>query len=147
MADRNFEPVAVSIMLSDLVICEQGTGKNSLVGCFNNFNFPHFPFPTIPFYVTVALTNLLPSIESYDVIVRIEDPKNGNVLRSSGTHVQLGEPIALVKETVLEVPVPIMPFLVPQPGHYLILVLVNNENAGKRLLTISSITAPSIPPK
>jgi hypothetical protein len=147
MSEKNFEPVAVSVMISDLVICEQGTGKNSLIGCFNNFNFPSFPFPTTPFYVTVALTNLLPSIKSYDVIVRIEDPKNGNVLRNAGTHLELSDPVVLTKEIVIEVPVPVMPFLIPQPGHYVILVLVNNEQAGKRLLTITSLTALATPPK
>jgi len=44
------EPVAVSIVLSDLVICQQGTGKNSLIGCFNNYNFPVFQRPTPLFH-------------------------------------------------------------------------------------------------
>jgi len=142
---EQFEPVAVSIALSDLVICEQGTGKISLIGCFNNFNLPHFPFPTTPFYVTVSLTNLLPSIKAYDVIVRIEDQKNGNVLVSAGTHFELNDPIVVIKEFVWDVPVFVMPFLVPQPGHYLIKVLANNEQAGKRLLTVNSINAPAKP--
>lgn len=55
--------------------------------------------------------------------------------------------IVLIKESILEVPVPVMPFLVPQPGHYVIMVLVNNELAGKRLLTVNPITAPATSPQ
>jgi hypothetical protein len=143
----NSDPVAVSIVLSDSVICEQGTGKNSLIGCFNNFNFPQFPFPTPVFFITAAITNILPECKKFDVTARIEDPKNGMVLRSVGAHIELGEPILATKETVMEFPLPVMPFLIPQPGNYEIIVLINNVQAGKRLLSVLSLTAPIKPPQ
>jgi hypothetical protein len=65
----NTDPVAVSIVLSDSVICEHGTGKNSLIGCFNNFNVPQFPFPTPVFYITAAVTNLSPALKKFDIAV------------------------------------------------------------------------------
>jgi hypothetical protein len=143
----NTEPVCVSIMLSDSVICELGTGKNSLIGCFNNFNIPQVPFPTPMFYITAALTNLDPAQKEFDVTARIEDPANGMVLRSVGAHCELNEPLVLTKELVMEFPMPVMPFLIPKPGNYLIVILVNNVQAGKRLLTVNSINAPVNPPK
>jgi hypothetical protein len=143
----NVEPVAVSIVLSDLVICERGTGKNSLIGCFNNYNFPGFPAAPPRFFITVALTNLHPSVKEYDVTARIEDPLNGMVLTSVGAHIQLTEPTNLTKETVIEVPIPGMPFIFQKPGNYLIVVLVNNTEAGKRNLTVSSINALANPPE
>jgi hypothetical protein len=141
----NIDPVCVSIVLSDSVICEQGTGKNSMIGSFNNFNIPRFPFPTPLFFITVAITNLVPTNTKFDVTARIEDPSNGMVLRSVGSHIELNEPIVLTKETVLEVPMPVMPFLIPKPGIYEIIVLVNNAQAGKRLITVNPITAPANP--
>ena|ERR1035441_6098358 len=141
----NIEPVCVSIVLSDLVICEGGTGKNSLIGCFNNYNFPHFPAAPPAFFITAALTNLDPTVKEFDVTARIEDPSNGMVLTSVGAHIQLREPIVLTKEAVIEVPIPGMPFIFQKPGKYLVIILVNNSEAGKRSLTVNSINAQPNP--
>jgi hypothetical protein len=141
----NTDPVAVSIVLSDSVICEQGTQKNSLIGCFNNFNFPQFPFPTPMFFITAAVTNLSPTTKAFDVAARIEDPTNGMVLRSVGAHIELQEPINLTKEAILEFPMPVMPFLVPKPGNYEVIILINNIQAGKRLLSVYPVTGPAKP--
>jgi hypothetical protein len=137
----NIEPVCVSIVLSDLVICEMGTGKNSLIGCFNNYNFPRFPAAPPPYFITAALTNLDPTVKSFDVTARIEDPSNGMVLTSVGAHIQLREPILLTKEAIFEVPIPGMPFVFHKPGNYWVIVLVNNVEAGKRSLTVNSVNA------
>jgi hypothetical protein len=139
------EPVAVSIVLSDLVICQQGTGKNSLIGCFNNYNFPRFPAAPPPYFITVSLSNLDTSIKDFEVLVRIEDPSNGMVLTNVGAHIQIREGAILTKETVVEVPIPGGPFIIQKPGNYLVVVLVNNEQAGKRHLVVNSITALANP--
>jgi len=141
------EPVATSITLSDLVICEQGTGKNSLIGCFNNYNFIRFPAAPPPFYITASLTNLDPDIKEFDVTARIEDPSNGMVLTSVGAHIQLREPYILTKEAIIDVPMVGMPFLFQKPSNYLIIILVNNIQVGKRPLTVNSVTAPANPPQ
>ena len=141
------EPVAISIVLSDLVVCEQGTGKNSLIGCFHNYNFPRFPAMPPPFFITAALTNLDPEVREFDVTARIEDPSNGMVLASVGSHIQLREPFVMTKETVIEVPMPGAPFIVQKPGNYLVIVLVNNVAAGQRPLTVNPLTAPASPPQ
>jgi hypothetical protein len=125
------EPVAISITLSDLVICEQGTGKNSLIGCFNNYNFLRF---------------LDPEVKEFDVTARIEDPINGMVLASMGAHIQLREPFVLTKDTIIDVPMIGMPFIFQKPSNYLIIILVNNNQVGKRPLTVCAVTAPSNPP-
>jgi hypothetical protein len=140
------EPVAISITLSDLVICEQGTGKNSLIGCFNNYNFLRFPAAPPPFYITASLTNLDPEVKEFDVTARIEDPINGMVLASMGAHIQLREPFVLTKNTIIDVPMIGMPFVFQKPSNYLIIVLVNNNQVGKRPLTVCAVTAPSNPP-
>ena len=141
------DPVCVSIIFSDLVICEQGTRKNSLIGVFNNFNGARFPFPSPLFFITVALTNLPPSTKGFNLTVRIEHPATGHVLSSVGGEIQFGEPSNLTKELVFEVSFPIAPFLIPSVGHYEVTVLLNNSPIGKRLLTINPITALGTPPQ
>jgi len=140
------EPVAISIVLSDFVICEQGTGKNSLIGCFHNYNFHRFPAMPPPFFITATLTNLDPEIKAFDVTARIEDPSNCMVLTSVGAHVQIPEPIILTKEVVIEVPMPGAPFIIQKPGKYLVMIFVNNVQAGQRPLIVNPITAPANPP-
>jgi hypothetical protein len=130
-----------------LVICEHGTGKNSLIGCFNNYNFIRFPSAPPPFFITATLTNLDPEIKEFDVTARIEDPSNGMVLTSVGAHIQLREPFVITKETVIDVPMLGMPFLFQKPGNYMIIVLLNNNQVGKRPLTVFSVTAPTTPPQ
>jgi hypothetical protein len=137
------DPVCVSIVLSDLVICEQGTRKNSLIGCFNNFNCARFPFPTPLFFVTAALTNLDPEIKELNLRFRIEDPKLAHVLQSVGGTMKFGEPSNITKELVFEVPLPIPPFIIQKPGPLKIVILVNTEIAGSRLFMVNAMTAPT----
>jgi hypothetical protein len=139
------EPVAVSIVLSDYVITEQGTGKHSLIGTFHNYNFPRFPAAPPPYFITVSLTNLDTTIREYDVLVRIEDPSNGMVLTNVGAHIQLPEGAKMTKETVIDIPLPGSPFVVQKPGSYVVRVLLNNEDAGHRPLQVFSVTAPANP--
>jgi hypothetical protein len=142
----NSDPVAVSIILSDLVIKEQGTGKTSLIGIFNNLGVPHFPFPTPSFYATVALTNLTASaVKEFNIVIRIEDPLTGGVLTNVGGNIKFQEPFVLTKEMTFEVSFPVLPFLIPKPGNYEVLILVNNNPAGKRLFVINAITAAATP--
>ena len=142
------DPVCVAIVLSDTVISEAGTGKNSLIGCFHTYNFPRFPAMPPPLFITAALTNLDPEVKAFDLTARIEDLANGMVLTSVGAHVQLNEQIVLTKEIVVEVPIPVMPFIIPKSGKYEVLILVNNSEAGKRSLIVNPITAaaPNNPP-
>ena len=141
------DPVTVSIILSDLVICEQGTGKNSLIGVFNNFNVPQIPFPTPLFFITVALTNMPATPRTFNIAVRIEDPSTGHVLKSVGGEIKFRDSSNLSKEFVFEVSIPVTPFFIPKPGHYEVKVFVNNSDAGKRLLTVNSMTATESPPQ
>jgi Family of unknown function (DUF6941) len=141
------EPVSISIVLSDHVICEQGTRKNSLIGCFHNFNSPRFPFLTPPFFITSAITNLDTDLKEFSLCVRIEDPKDGAILTSVSGGIKLAEQLSWTKDFVFEFPIPIMPFVIPHAGVYKIDVRVNNEPAGHRFLLVIAITAPSAPPQ
>jgi hypothetical protein len=126
-----------------MVICEQGTRKNSLIGCFNNFNSARFPFACPPFFITAALTNFDPKVTELNLCVRIEDPTIAHVLSSSGGTMKFGESSNLTKDAVLEIPFPIAPFLIQKPGSLKIVVLVNTEVAGTRYLMINTLTSPT----
>jgi len=139
------EPVCILIVLSDWVVCEQGTRKNSLIGSFHNFNSPRFPFPTPPFFITVAITNLDPEVKEYNLCVRIEDPKDSSVLANVSGSIKFGEEAKFLKENVFEISFPVMPFIISKPGFYKILVLVNTEVAGQRLLTVNAVSVSAAP--
>ena len=87
METEAFEAVvAPRIILSDRVIREEGTGKLSLIGCFDGFVGQSFPFQSIPFFVTVTLTNIRSFPKQLDIVVRIETPA-GHVMASSQAQV------------------------------------------------------------
>lgn len=140
------DPVCISIIFSDLVIREAGTGKNSLIGTFNNFNMPGFPCPAPPFFITVQLTNLSPGTKEFALVVRLEDGTTGMILTSVGGHIKLPEEVNLTRESVLEIPLVVSPFLVPKSGHFKVLVLFNNSDAGHRPFSIFSVTGASMQP-
>jgi hypothetical protein len=142
------EPVCVSIIFSDLIIREEGTGKNSLIGTFNNFNMPGFPYPSPPHFVTVQVTNLASNTKEFDLVVRLEDGTNGMILTSVGGHLKLPEVMNLTRESVLEIPLFVAPFIVPKAGHFKVLVLLNNLEAGHRPFSVYPVTgATQQPPK
>ena len=137
------EPVVCpAILLSDLVVREKGTEKLSLVNSFGHLRLPKFPFPTPPFYITVWLTHLRGRVPTLDIASRVEDPKSGHVLASASGQIQFPpEAPPFDEQTVLDLPIPMPPFLVPHPAVYTLVILVNNEKVGERALPILPVTA------
>jgi hypothetical protein len=140
--NTNLEPALASgVVLCERVIQEAGTGKYNLIGCFNNFNSRGFPLMTIPFYALVMLTNIKGTFESINVTLRIEQPKTGQVFFSSVGNVKLVSGANLQGNEILEVPFQITPFLIPEAGVYLVMILVDNEPVGKRSFTVTALTS------
>lgn len=134
------DAVCVAIVLSDLVIREQGSAKMSLINCFNNFNFPSFPSQTPRFFVTAFLTNFTGGCE-VDLTVRIEEPKSGHVMTSISGKGKIED--GMQKDMVFEVPFPIMPFIFHEPGVFHVKLLVNNEHCGQRPVMVNATTTGS----
>jgi len=142
----NQEPVLCSgIILCERIIREERTGKNSLIGCFNNFNVVAFPVATLPFFAMAMLTNFKGDFESLETVLRVEDSKLGHVLFSTAGSVKLTRPVKLEGSEIIEVPFPISPFMIHAPGVYYVIVLVNNEIIGKRPFHVTAITT-GMPP-
>lgn len=143
------EPVILGILFSDLVIRENGTGKISMIGCFNQYMSNGFPFVVPPFFVTAILTNIKGKTNNaFNITIRVEDSTNGHVLTSiSGKAVPTGSQEMSGLE-VLEFPCPMPQFAIPSPGKYMVEVLVDNDKVGSRPLMINSLTQnpPQLPP-
>jgi hypothetical protein len=132
------EPTLVkSIILSDSIIREHGTGKLSLIGCFTTYNFPILPSVAQPFVVTVFLTNLEGRLQNFPITVRIEAPGSGHVLASSMA--QLSTDMEVPRTDILEVPIGIPPINYAEPGIYKVKVLAGAEDMGERDLTVRKL--------
>ena len=137
-----YEPVLVSsIILSDLVIREQGTNKISLIGCFNQFNASKFPFNAPPFYITGSITNISGKVEGViNVTAIIEDPNSGHVFSSTPGRLQFTKDSPPIpNHMVFEIPFPVAPFAFNKAGIYSVKILFNNQELGSRPLTVNQI--------
>jgi hypothetical protein len=145
------EPIALPfVVFSDLILREEGTGKVSLIGTFEFFNAPSFPFQSPNFFATIAITNVhlsrsqgQPSPE-INVNLRIEDPKSGHIFGNATSTVGVLEGKALHREDVITVPLPIPPMTFQAPGSFRVVVSVDNERVGERLLRILPTTAATV---
>lgn len=144
----NADPVVVAIVFSDLVIREQGTGKCSLIGCFNQWNIQYFPFALPTFYATVMLTNFRGKFNKpLNITVRIEDPQNGHVLHSMSGNVNAPPEFDFTGHEVVDIPFPVASFSIPKSGVYSAVILANNEKIGSRTISVNAITANTQPPQ
>jgi hypothetical protein len=140
----NFEPALTQgIVFSDLVIREQGTGKNSIIGSFQVYNLPQFPFAVPPFFITAFLTNVPAEVTNLDMTARIENPQNGAVLASSSIKVSFQRPSDRNESN--EVVLPILNLAFPAAGLYKAVILANNEKVGERNLFVRDIRASTQP--
>src|SRR5260370_35606007 len=97
------------IVLSDLVIIEQGTGKISLIGGFDRFTVPQVPFRTARFFATVGITNLRGAFTEFNVTVRIGLPESGHVILSPRQKVEFaGAPPRSTPSTSVDFAIPIV---------------------------------------
>jgi hypothetical protein len=139
------------IVFSDLVIREQGSGKSSLIGTFDLFNVPSFPFQAPPFFVTIGITNvhLTRAVgeppKEVNVNVRVEDKRSGHVYGNSTGKVSVNEGKTLNRDQTIMITLPMPPITFMQPGPVTVVVHVDNERVGDRTLTINPLSAPTNP--
>jgi hypothetical protein len=111
----NSDPTLIQrIMLSDHVIREVGTGKLSLIGCFQFFNAPSFPLGVNRFFVTVFLSNFRGKLDQLKVTARIEDRTSGHVVASCSADVSSDE--AMEDSEIMDLSFPFGPLIFPSAG-------------------------------
>lgn len=142
MPISNSEPVLIPyIIFSDSVIREMGTGKLSFIGTFQQFNAPRFPLPVAPFFVTPKITNISGKLEKLKLTVRIEEPDSGVVVANVGGEVNSEK--ELPREADIEIPFPMAGVVFQRAGVYDVIILLNNENIGKRSIRVVAMTGGS----
>jgi hypothetical protein len=146
------EPTALPfIIFSDAVIREEGTGKISLIGTFEFFNAPSFPFQCPPFFATVGITNVQLSRapgegpKEINMNVRVEDPKSGHVFGNATGKVGVVEGKTVEREAVIHLPLPFPPMTFIAPGSLRVVLSVDNERLAERILRILSASGATIP--
>jgi hypothetical protein len=138
---NHLEPKAVSIMLSDMVVREERTGKLTLVGCFNGFSAPNkFPWTSPRFYVTVAITNVNKIVPESFLTVNISERKSDVVVASAACLMRKPDGIPEPsKDDVFEIPIPFPGVTFPHDGIYELKVSFHKADAGVRTIHVKAI--------
>jgi hypothetical protein len=127
------EPSALpAILLSDLSIVEHGTGKRSIIGCFDQLVFPQFPVRVGQFFATAWLSNIEGKVSSLELTCRIQEKASAHVVFSNSTSMQFGEEHQLNRDNVLALATPIQGVVFPKPGVYTIVLLLDGDEAANR---------------
>lgn len=145
--ESSSEPALVQgITLCDWVIREHMTGKCTLVGTFHGFYYHSFPAPA-RFWIHVAVTNLR-VFREMNLTCRLEHADNGFVI--SNVSAKVGPPpgvpqdkLSLSPLVALDIPFPFGNVVVPAPGAYSIVVLLEGDEIGRR--RIEAVQMPMAP--
>lgn len=132
------EPVLLSsILFSDSVIQEHGTGKLSLIGTFHLFRPNRLPFTPPPFFITTLLTNLPNPPKEMRVTLRIEAVQSSHVVFSGTATLRFHDAsVPFPDFAVFEVPFLCPNVTFPEAGRYRVTAFVNDETIGQRYLSI-----------
>jgi hypothetical protein len=119
------------ILLSDLSIVENGTGKRTIVGCFDQMAFPKFPATYGPIWITAWITNLVGTLAEMELTCRDQE-KSGHVLHSANVKIQFQSETPFDTTSTIAFSTPIKQITFPGKGIYTVMVLLNGEEAGHR---------------
>ncbi len=133
--------VAPRIILSDRVIREEGTGKISLIGCFEAFLAPGFPFGSVPFFVTVGVTNIGGFSSQIDIVLRVETLAGHVIASSQAQLTKKPDTPPIPRHAVIEIVFPFPPVRFDNPGVFNLVCLVSNEILSSRQFEVRSVTA------
>jgi hypothetical protein len=141
METEAFEAVvAPRIILSDHVIREEGTGKLSLIGCFDALIGQTFPFQSAPFFVTVTITNITSFPKQLNIVVRIETSA-GHVMASSQAQLtKKPDAPQIPRHGTIDVVFPFPPVRFDSPGVFNLVCLVSNEPLATRQFDVKPMT-------
>ncbi len=107
MADAPI-PSVVAMLVCDQVIVEQGTGKKSLIGVFENVNAPAFPTPTR----LAIYAKLVDASGHYDFLIRLVNLKDETKVA------ELKAQANLDPRAPSEFAINIIGMVLPEPGKY-----------------------------
>lgn len=123
-------PVTLSMALCDYIIIEEGTGKASLIGCFDRLVAPTFPVPPRDFFLSAELTG---GHGLGRVSVMIARPDTDEPIGWARADVRFRHRLFVVRYRTR-----VMDCSFPVPGRYAVSLLVDDELAGQRILEVTS---------
>jgi hypothetical protein len=122
-------PVTLSMSLCDYVIIEEGTGKASLIGCFDKLALPRFPSQPRAFFLAAELTG---GHGQARVGVRIARPDSDETIKLTHGDVYFRDRLFVVRYSTR-----VMNLSFPVPGRYAVHLLVDGELAAQRILEVT----------
>jgi hypothetical protein len=132
--------LGVAIIFSDSVIREHGTSKITLVGCFQAFNASSFPFVCQPFFVTALIEDFSVS-EQMTVKASVEDSQGVELGWAAG---QVSIQAVVGPKAQSEVSLPFRAIRFESLGEYIVRILVGEEEIGRRVLFVNSLSLLSV---
>jgi hypothetical protein len=118
-------PQCKAILLCDQTIVEAVTGKVSIIGIFDSWNFPQFPHPTRPFVAFLQLTN---GIGKYGVSVDVHDLQGDQIIAQAS----VAEVIFPERQTKVNFMIPVPPLLLQHSGSYDFVVLADGQEIDRQ---------------
>jgi len=122
-----------ALLMADRVIREDN-GKRGIIGSFNTFNFPVFPFTAPPFFVYANLEDFSGSHE-FSVTIAREGAEL--VVFSAGGEIQFQD-----GNREAEILVPAFGVTFPKEGAYNLILRIGNSQYGSRRLIINKLAIP-----
>lgn len=110
----------------------EDNGKVGLAGIFSNINSHLFPIGVQPFFAFIRLIEV--STGHHDVVFNVIADATHAVLSSVTVGMDIKE-----NQEILDLPVPIPPFIVQAPGPVSIHVSVNGEQMERYILQVRQI--------
>lgn len=108
MADAPI-PSVVAMLVCDQVISEQGTGKKSLIGVFENINAPGFPTQTR----LAIYAKLVDASGHYNILIRLVNLKDETKVADLKAELNIADPTACA-----ELAINIVGIILPAAGKY-----------------------------
>ena len=130
------KPEVKAFLLCDYIIHEQGTGKKSLIGIFEQMHSPRFPFraPRLSVYA-----NFSDAHGTYELAVRLVRLRDGKVLFDArGMRLALPDPLQVSE---LGVNLEGIPF--EEPGKYEFALYANDQFLQSKPFRVVQATPPS----
>jgi hypothetical protein len=143
------EPVCSVIVFCDLIIVEQMTGKNSLIGTFANLASAQFPLVVEKFFVHASISNVAPTQTPIAIATNLKQKDSGMVLGSTGftTAVPFLKNQPLPPSGIqINLNVPFQRVAFPAPGVYECEILFDGSVIGSRMLDVVYAQPPQLNP-
>jgi hypothetical protein len=122
-------PATLSMSLCDYIIIEEGTGKASLIGCFDRLVVPDFPSPPRAIFLSAELTG---GHGRGRVSVDMTRPDTGETVGGTQADVYFRDRLFVVRYRTR-----VTDCSFPVPGRYAVALLVDGELAGQRIIEVS----------